>query len=111
MALSSSLKLELFCLPFLALGIAHCTIAYISWFKEGGGRKYFCRLSLFDLLYDTNFLNKLQFNDFLKINIKNNLFCTVQIVLNLENPPIFRSGERLVKLERGRECFVGLSSY
>ena len=34
---------------------------------------------------------------------------TVQIFFNLQNPPTFRSVERLVNFERGGECFVGLS--
>ena len=39
-------------------------------------------------------------NDFLKLKI---------ILVNQQNNTIFLSAERLVNLERGRECFVGLS--
>ena len=53
-------------------------------------------LSMFVLLYNTNFLNKLQFND-LK-NPKNLLAITK--ILNLQNHPTFQSEERLVELRK-----------
>ena len=43
-----------------------------------------------------------------KLKSKNNSLI-VRIFFNLQNYPIFHSEERLVILERGRECFVGLS--
>ena len=36
---------------------------------------------------------------------------TVQIYNNPQNHPTFHSAERLVHLVRGRERFIGLSSY
>ena len=45
---------------------------------------------------------------FKKLKTKNNSL-TVQIFFNLQNHSTFHSEERLVKLARGRECFVGLS--
>ena len=43
--------------------------------------------------------------------IKKKTYCslTAQIFFNLQNRPSFHSEERLVNLERGRECIVGLS--
>ena len=65
-------------------------------------------LSLLGLLNNTNFINNLKFNDFLKTKNQNNSL-TVQIFINLQNHPTFHSEERLVILVSGRECFVGLS--
>ena len=64
-------------------------------------------LSLFVLHYNTNLMNKLKLNDFLKTKNKNNSL-TVQIFVHLQNHPTFHSEERLVNFVRGRECFVGL---
>ena len=44
----------------------------------------------------------------LKTKTKNNSL-TLQFFSNLQNYPTFTSEERLVNLQRGRECFVGLS--
>ena len=65
--------------------------------------------SLFVLLYNTNFMNKLKFNDILKTkNDKQFIDCTVHIFFNLQNHPTLHSEERLVNLEKEREYFVGL---
>ena len=53
-------------------------------------------------------MNKLKFDDSLKLQMKNNSLI-VQQFFNLQNHPTFHSEERLVNLERGRACFVGLS--
>ena len=46
-------------------------------------------------------MNQLEFNvSFLNLKTKNNSL-TVQIVFGLQNPPTFRSEERLVEEERG----------
>ena len=44
----------------------------------------------------------------LKTKTKNNSL-KLQFFSNLQNHPTFTSEERLVNLQRGRECFVGLS--
>ena len=56
-------------------------------------------LSLFTLLYNTNFTNKLKFNDFFKLKTKNNTL-TIQTFYNPENQPTFHSEERLVNLAK-----------
>ena len=61
-------------------------------------------LSLFYFAYNTNFINKLKFND-LK-TIKNTNSMTVQVFFNLQNHPTFHSEERVVNFVRGRERFV-----
>ena len=54
-------------------------------------------LSLFVLLYNTNFMKNLKFNYlFFSPKTKNNLL-TVHIFYNLLNHPTFYSEERLVK--------------
>ena len=58
--MSSSLKLEFFCCPFW-LSALHVQVGLR---KRGGNISV--DLSLFGLLYNTNFTNKLKFNDFLK---------------------------------------------
>ena len=61
------------------------TCAYIIWFKEDC---IYEDLSLFVLLYNTNFTNKLKFKE-----TKNNSL-TVHIFYNLQNHPTFHSKER-----------------
>ena len=63
-------------------------------------------LSLFVLLYITNFMSNLKFKDFLKTK---NISLTIRFFFILQNHPIFYLEERLVNLVRGRECFAGLS--
>ena len=63
-------------------------------------------LSLFVLLYITNFMSNLKFKDFLKTK---NISLTIRFFFILQNHPIFYLTERLVNLVRGRECFAGLS--
>ena len=55
-------------------------------------------------------MHKLKFNikKITKLKTKNNSL-TVNTFFNLQNHPTFHSEERLVNLERGRECCVGLS--
>ena len=65
-------------------------------------------LSLIDFLYNTNFMNKLKFKKKFKLKTKN-ISSSVQFFFNLQNHPTFHSEQRLVNLERGRECFDGLS--
>ena len=89
-------------LTFLALDIAR---AYMYEYSISVGLRRRSRnisvdLSLFVLLYNTDFMNKLKFNDFLKLK---------KIFFNLRNHPTFNSEKRLVNLKRGRECSVGLS--
>ena len=81
-------------------------IQYISW-RRRRGENISVDLSLFVLLYNANFMNKLKFYDLKKKANNNSL--TVHIIFNLQNHPTFRLEERLVKLARGRECFAGLS--
>ena len=81
-----------------------CT--YVRRFKEEG-RHISMELSLFVLVHNTNFMNKLKFNEYKKLKQINSLI--EQIFLNLLNHPTFQSVERLVNLGRGREYFVGLS--
>ena len=53
-------KIWTFCWHFF--NSRHCTCAYIGWFKEEEGWKYFCiDLSLFVLLHNPNFINKVKF--------------------------------------------------
>ena len=59
-------------------------------------------LSLFVLHYNTNLMNKLKLNDFLKTTSKNNSL-TVQILVHLQNHPTFHSEERLVNLHSERK--------
>ena len=66
-------------------------------------------LALFVIRYNTNFMNKLKLNAFLNHKQKYYIDCTN--FSNLQNHPTFHSEEKLVNLVRGRECFVGLSSY
>ena len=106
--LSSSLRFKSFADLFLALGVAHAHI-YIYVMRRGGTISV--DLSLFALLYNTNVMNKIEFNDFLK-RIKLILIhrpYTFFSIKSILNHPIFRTGERLVNSVRGRECFVGLS--
>ena len=95
-------------LTFLALDIARAYMYSISVGLRRRSRNISVDLSLFVLLYNTDFMNKLKFNDFLKLKkLLNSL--TVQIFFNLRNHPTFNSEKRLVNLKRGRECSVGLS--
>ena len=64
-------------------------------------------LSLFLLLYDTNFMNESNFD--VKEHLKQNKTLTVQIRFNLH--PTFYSVKRLVDPVRRREHFFGLSSH
>ena len=66
-------------------------------------------LSLSVSLYNTKIMNKLKFND-LKKTLKNE-FIDCTSFFNVQNHPTFHARERLVNLlvERGRECFGGLS--
>ena len=66
-------------------------------------------LSLFVLLYNSNFMNSLKFNDINKKFKTTNNTLTVQIFYYQQNHPTFHLEERLVNSARGRECFVGLS--
>ena len=68
-ALSSSSKFELFADLFFTLGIV---CAHIQGSLRRRGGNIYVDLSLFVLLYNTNFMNKLKFNDFLKLKTKNN---------------------------------------
>ena len=69
----------------------------------------FVDLSLFVSLYNTNFMTKLKFYDFFK-NWKRKIICwQYKFFFNLQNHPTFHGEERLVNLERRRECLVGLS--
>ena len=52
-------------------------------------------------------MNKLKVSD--KKNYNNNNSLTVHILFTQQNHPTFHSEERLINLERGRECLVGLS--
>ena len=63
----------------------------IRWFNEMGWNYISVDLSLFVLLYNTNFIHKLKFNDLKIIN-----YLTLQIFENLQNNPTFHSEERLV---------------
>ena len=56
--LLQKLKVETFCSPFLSLGLR----------RRGGQMSV--DLSLFVILYTTNFINKLKVNDFLKLETK-----------------------------------------
>ena len=47
----------------------------------------------------------------ISITSKNNNSLTVQNFYNLQNHPTFHSEEKLAKLVRRRECFVGLSIF
>ena len=55
-------------------------------------------------------MNKLNLNNSKNFKPKNNSL-NVQTFFNLQNQPTFHSEERLVNLVRGRECFVGLSTF
>ena len=75
------------------------------------GGNIFVDLSLFVLLYNSNIMNKIKFTDFVKNKKQKHIIVLyVQIFDNLQNPPTFRSEERLVNLIRRSEYFVGLSS-
>ena len=80
------------------------TCACISWIKEEGW-KCFCRFVF--VFY--SIIKTLRTN--LNSMIKKKTYCslTAQIFFNLQNRPSFHSKERLVNLERGRECIVVLS--
>ena len=78
----------------MALGIA-CAHLLGGLGRRGGNISV--DLSLVVLLYNTNFLNKLKFNDFLKLKTENNSLI-VQIFFNIHSPPTFRS---LSKRKRG----------
>ena len=99
--MSSSLKFEPLADLFLFSAL-HMRLNSIRWCEEQRG-KYFCRflLCLFDFIIKNVMIFK-------KLRTKTNIL-TVQIFYNLQNIPIFHSEERLVKLARGRDCFVGLS--
>ena len=73
------------------------------------GWKYFRRFVFVVLRYNTNIMNKLIFNHFLKLKTKKYSWA-IQIFVESKNHPTFHSEERLFNLESGRECFVGLSS-
>ena len=74
--------------------------AHISVALRRRGGNISVDLSLFVLLYNSNFMNKPKFKDSLQ---------TVKFFYNLQNRHTFHSEDRLVNLERGRECFVCLS--
>ena len=69
------------------------------------GRKIFADLSLFVLLYNTNFMNKLKFNDFyLKLITKNNLL-KVQIKIKIK---ISRKFHEITKTKISQALHVGV---
>ena len=82
-----------------------CIYEYIRWVRRRGGN---ISVDFLLLLYETKFLNKFQYDDFLKL-IKKITALTVQIHYNLQNHPTSHLVERLVNLKRRREHFVGLS--
>ena len=104
-----ALKLEpfadLFWLSALHLRICHS----VGLGRRGGNISvyiYIC-LWLFYFKIQTSWTN-LKSTFFQKLKAENNSL-TVQIVLQYTKHPPFHSEESLVNLERGRDCFVGLS--
>ena len=63
-------------------------------------------LTLFVLLYNTNFMNKLRFNEFLR---KKFIDCT-NVLQSTKSPSFLYLEERLFNLVRARERFSGLST-
>ena len=90
-------------------GSRHCTCAYILGGLRTRGGNISVDLPLFVLLYNTNFMNKLKFNKFLKYYKRKIINCLYTFSLIFKTTPTFHSEERLVNLVRGRECFAGLS--
>ena len=72
-------------------------------------RTIFVDLSLFVLHYNTNFMNKLEFNVKKKKFKPINNTLIVQIFYNLQNHPTIHTEERLVIPAKGRQFFVDLS--
>ena len=92
----------------MAFSIARADILVSVGVRRRNG-KMSVNLSLFVLLYNTNFMNKLTVYSIICYNLKKFIDLPVQFFFNLQNHPTCHSGERLVNLEGGRECFVGLS--
>ena len=60
-------KLKILNILLTFFGSRLCVCAYVRLFKKEGGN-ISVGMSLFVLLHNTHFMNKLQFNDFLTIN-------------------------------------------
>ena len=88
-------KIGTFCWPFLALSIARALMYSISVGLRRRGGTISVDLSLFVLLYNANFINKLKFNDFFW---KLKQFIDCKKMFSLQNQPTFHSEERLVNL-------------
>ena len=103
--LPPSLKLESFAELFFSLGIAREHIHYTVGSRRRGGN-ISVDLSLFVLLYNTNVIKNFNLMFFQELKMKNNSL-TIHIFFSLQNrDPAVHAEERLVNLERGRECFV-----
>ena len=63
-------------------------------------------LSLFALLYYTNFTYKLKFNDFKKIKTNNNLL-TLQMFFNLQKSPHFPFKGKVGQLSKRKRVLCG----
>ena len=63
-------------------------------------------LSLFVLLYYTNFKYKLKFNDLKKLNTNNNLL-TLQIFFNLQKSPHFPFNGKVGQLSKRKRVLCG----
>ena len=74
-------------------GSRHCTYAHLKGGLRGRGGHIFVDLSLYVLLYNTNFKNKLKFYD-----NKNSL--TVHIFFNLQNQPHFPPQGKVSQLRK-----------
>ena len=68
--------------------MTYTALAYVLYDLHGS-----LDYSLFVLLYNTNFVNKLKFNVLFNLKTNNNEL-TVQIFLNIQNHPAFCSEER-----------------
>ena len=82
--MASSLKLEPFADPLLALCIARSHVS-VGLRRRGGNISV--DLSLFVLLYNTNFMNKLKFNNLNKFKTQNNTL-TVKISIVYKITPL-----------------------